>query len=218
LQWFRFGFPRSYQSDTLQARQILKHAGSSHVMLTFLKDVLFVVWFFLPAGLANIAPIMAAKLPLLKKLDFPLDGYATFHHKRVLGSHKTLRGLISGVLTGIVTVYFQVFLYATIPLVRIFVTVNYSAINPLLFGLLISLGALTGDAVKSFFKRRMNIAPGKSWIPFDQLDYVLGGILFTIFYIQLNLGQYILLFIIWILLHPLATSVGYLIKLKDSPI
>jgi CDP-diglyceride synthetase len=38
---------------------------------------------------------------------------------------------------------------------------------------------MTGDAVKSFFKRRLGITPGKSWFPFDQLDFVLGAILFV---------------------------------------
>ena len=43
-----------------------------------IKDILFVLWFFLPAGLANMAPIFAARLPYLRKLSFPLDCYATF--------------------------------------------------------------------------------------------------------------------------------------------
>jgi hypothetical protein len=66
-----------------------------------IRDILFVIWFFLPAGLANVAPIFAAKLPYLKTLTFPLDGYITFRGKRLLGEHKTLRGVISGILVGI---------------------------------------------------------------------------------------------------------------------
>ena len=89
--------------------------------------------------------------------------------------------------------------------------------GPILFGLLSSAGALTGDALRSFFKRQRGMAPGKSWFPFDQIDYVLGGVVFTACYIQLTLWQYVLLFIVWFLLHPLATLIGYLLKLKDSP-
>jgi CDP-2,3-bis-(O-geranylgeranyl)-sn-glycerol synthase len=182
------------------------------------KDVLFVIWFFLPAGLANMAPIFAAKLPLLNRLSFPLDCYITFRNKRLFGSHKTVRGLMSGIVCGVLTAYLQVFLYIQIPLIRSFVSIDYTAINPFLLGLLASLGALTGDALRSFFKRQRRIAPGKSWFPFDQIDYVIGGVVFTAFYIQLTIWQYILLFVIWFLLHPVATLIGYWLKLKDSPI
>ena len=51
-----------------------------------IKDALFVVWFFLPVGLANMTPIFAAKMSYLKRWSFPLDGYATFRGKRVFGS------------------------------------------------------------------------------------------------------------------------------------
>jgi hypothetical protein len=51
---------------------------------------------------------------------------------------------------------------------------DYSA-HPLLPGLLMGLGAGIGDAVKSFFKRRIDIEPGESWPVFDQLDFFLGA-------------------------------------------
>lgn len=181
-------------------------------------SIVFIIWFFLPVGLANMTPIFAAKLPYLKRLSFPLDAYITFRGKRLLGDHKTVRGLLSGILVSIATVYLQLYAFEHVPLVRILVPLNYAAINPLLFGLLSALGALGGDAVKSFFKRQLAIAPGKSWFPFDQMDYIIGGIALTALYIQLTLVQYMLLFLIWFLLHPLATFIGYFLKLKDSPI
>jgi len=51
--------------------------------------------------------------------------------------------------------------------------------HPLLPGFLMALGALVGDSVKSFFKRRVDIAPGESWLFFDQLDFFLGASLFV---------------------------------------
>lgn len=193
---------------------ILVFAGISYPEL--ILTIVFVIWFFLPAGLANMTPIFAARLPYIKRLSFPLDGYITFRGKRLLGDHKTVRGLLSGILVAIGTVYLQQYAFEHVPLVRIFVPLNYVAINPLLFGLLSALGALGGDTVKSFFKRQLAIAPGKSWFPFDQMDYIVGGIALTAFYTQLTLVQYMLLFLIWFLLHPLATIIGYFLKLKDS--
>ncbi len=182
------------------------------------RDSVFVIWFFLPAGLGNVAPIVAAKLPWLKAWSFPLDGYATFRGKRVFGDHKTVRGLLSGLFIGVVTAALQVRLYREVPLVRQIIPIDYTDLNPWLFGALSSTGALTGDALKSFFKRQLGIPPGKSWIPFDQVDYVIGGIVFTALYIRLSWIQYLLLLVIWSLLHPLATYIGYAMKLKDHPL
>jgi CDP-2,3-bis-(O-geranylgeranyl)-sn-glycerol synthase len=182
------------------------------------QDLLFVLWFFLPAGLANAAPILAARLPWLNTCSFPLDCYMTFHNTRILGSHKTVRGLLSGIVAGILVTWLQVLCYEQFPLVRALIPLNYSAINPLLFGFLAAGGALIGDAIKSFFKRQRGITPGKTWFPFDQLDYILGGIAFTSLYIQLTITQYLLLGLVWFLLHPLATLIGYELKLKESPI
>jgi CDP-2,3-bis-(O-geranylgeranyl)-sn-glycerol synthase len=80
------------------------------------------------------------------------------------------------------------------------------------------MGTLGGDALKSFFKRQLDIPPGESWIPFDQVDYVLGGIAGTALCIRLSRSQYLLLLGIWTILHPLATSIGYLLKLRDRPV
>jgi len=182
------------------------------------QELLFVLWFFLPAGLANAAPILAARMPWLNTCFFPLDCYMTFRHKRILGSHKTVRGLLSGIVVGILVTWLQVLCYEQLSLVRTFIPLNYSAINPILFGFLAACGALVGDAIKSFFKRQLGITPGKSWFPFDQLDYILGGIAFTSLYVQLTLTQYLLLCLVWFLMHPLATMIGYELKLKESPI
>lgn len=183
-----------------------------------LYEILFVLWFFLPAGLANTAPIFAAQLPLLRDWTFPLDGYATFRGKRVLGAHKTVRGMLSGILVGMVTASVQVWLYEHVPVVKTFVPIDYTSIHPLLFGFLAAGGALMGDALKSFFKRQVGITPGKTWFPFDQLDYILGGIAGTCWYVHLSLPQYLLLLLVWFVLHPLGTFVGYEFKLKESPI
>ena len=186
-------------------------------MQKFISDVLLALWFFLPAGLANVAPVFAAKLPFLRTFSFPLDFYATFRGKRILGDHKTIRGLLSGILLGILTVYLQIYLYEQVSLVRSFVTINYTSINPIVFGFLSAVGALGGDALKSFFKRQLGKPPGKSWFPFDQIDYVIGGIIVTSLYIRLTLPQYLILFVLWSFIHPVATFIGYLLKLRDRP-
>ena len=60
----------------------------------------FALWFFLPAGLANGAPVIANKVPLINKWITPLDFGKTWGGKRIFGSNKTWRGLVVGGLTG----------------------------------------------------------------------------------------------------------------------
>lgn len=183
-----------------------------------MKIILSVLWFFLPAGLGNLAPVIAAKIPALKKYSGPIDRFKKFRGKRILGDHKTIRGLIAGICAGIITAYLQVILYNQFAFFRSVSVIDYNTINPFFFGFLSSFGALFGDGLKSFFKRQLNIPAGKSWFPFDQIDYILGGILFTAFYVRLSLEIYLILFIVWFFLHPLSTFIGWLLRLKDDPI
>ncbi|KAA0006124.1 MAG: CDP-archaeol synthase, partial [Thermoplasmata archaeon] len=38
-------------------------------------------------------------------------------------------------------------------------------------------GALLGDIVESFFKRRVGKERGEDWIPFDQVDFLIGALI-----------------------------------------
>lgn len=182
------------------------------------KELFFVLWFFAPAGLSNMSAFLASKIPLLKRLNQPVDARLKFRGKRIFGSHKTIRGFIFGTVMAIIGVSIEVLLYDTLPFLHKIIPINYSTINPLLLGFLLGFGALAGDAIKSFFKRQLSIPPGKSWVPFDQIDYILGGMVFTCFYIPLSAGQYVLLFAIWFLVHLVINFYGYILKLKRQPI
>lgn len=46
-----------------------------------------------------------------------------------------------------------------------------------LIGLALGFGAMAGDSFKSLLKRLSGIAPGRPWIPMDQLDFVAGSLL-----------------------------------------
>jgi CDP-2,3-bis-(O-geranylgeranyl)-sn-glycerol synthase len=186
--------------------------------MEIIRDLLFVFWFFGPAGLSNIAAFLAGKIPFLKPYNQPVDFGFKFRKKRILGHHKTIRGFIVGIIVAILTVYLEVFLYTQFSFVRAIVPIDYSVINPVLLGFLLGFGALAGDAVKSFFKRQQNVPPGKSWVPFDQVDYVVGGVIFSALYIQLSWWHYVLLFVMYLFLHPFNTFLGYLVKLRKEPL
>lgn len=183
-----------------------------------IKELLFVFWFFGPAGLSNVAAFFSGKIPFLQPYAYPVDFGRKIKGKRILGSHKTIRGFVAGVLVAIAAVYLEIFLYTTMPWIRTFVPLDYTTINPIFLGTLSGLGALTGDAVKSFFKRQVNVSPGESWVPFDQIDYIVGGIVFISLYIRLTPLDYLWLFLVWFLIHPLTTFLGFVLRLNKSPL
>lgn len=183
-------------------------------------DILFALWFFLPAGLANASPVFANKIPLLGTLGMPLDGGKHFRGKRIFGDHKTVRGLSVGTLTGIVTGMLQYALYDSVSFIKDMSIVTYSSIWwAVALGALLGFGALAGDAVKSFFKRQFAVPSGKAWFPFDQIDYIIGGLAASSIVVDLpQRSAYLWIGLVWFLIHPAATFVGWLLGLKDSPI
>lgn len=183
-----------------------------------IESIFFSLWFFAPAGFANLAAFVAGKIPSLKRFNFPVDCYIKIGGKRLLGDHKTVRGFVAAILFGIIACAIEIFFYSNFFSLREIIPIDYYTINPFILGTLLGGGALVGDLIKSFFKRRIDIEPGKSWFPFDQIDYIIGGIAFSLFYIQLSFGEYVILFIIWFLIHPLITSLGYIFKLRHEPL
>lgn len=184
-----------------------------------MKELLFALWFFLPAGIANGSPVIAAKLPGLRHWEAPIDMHWTYRGKRLLGAHKTWRGLLVAMLMSTLTLWLQqVLVRHTSWAATLTNQVDYSVLPTLVLGPLFGLGALGGDAIESFFKRQRNVAPGKGWFPFDQTDYIIGGALVTAPFVHLNVRQYVELLLLWLLVHVVVTYLGYLVGLRDRPI
>lgn len=141
--------------------------------------LLYIVWFFLPAITANMVPVVAAKLNLLSALNKPLDGGFVWRGKRLFGDHKTVRGVVAGVIMGAITAAIQYACIVSFPLLSELFFSLPSLLFSIAVGGLIGFGALAGDAIKSFMKRRWSLSPGERWIPYDQIDFVLGAYVVT---------------------------------------
>ena len=116
------------------------------------------VWLMLPAYCANMAP------PFVKYWQ----GWNRSISRTYLGDHKTIVGFALGIVAGIVTAFLQsLFEFTSL----------WKPGDWLAVGLMIGAGAMCGDAIKSFFKRRIGIVPGERWIPADQLDFVVGALI-----------------------------------------
>lgn len=183
-----------------------------------IKEILFALWFFLPAGLANAAPVFANKIPLLNRWQTPMDFGLSFRQRRILGDNKTWRGLFSGIVVGSLVAILQRYGYNHLEFVQDLTYLNYSAIHVGLLGAMLGGGALIGDAVESFFKRQLNVPSGHTWFPFDQTDYIIGGLLVSSLVINMPHYRYWVVLLVWFVMHLLAGPIGYALHLKKRPI
>lgn len=180
------------------------------MMLYLLK----VIYLMAPAGFANMAPIFTRKI--LKSLAVPIDSNLKLKGRPLLGKNKTVRGLVMGIIFSIVMVYLQVYLYKY-PFFSDMGFFDYTQTNILLLGFLMGFGALAGDAIKSFFKRRVGIKPGERFIPWDQIDWVVGLVVFTIPVLEIyTLKLLVYLLVTGFVLHIVLRHLGYYLRINSS--
>jgi CDP-2,3-bis-(O-geranylgeranyl)-sn-glycerol synthase len=154
--------------------------------------------FIFPAYCANAAPVLAGGgLPMDFGKNF-VDG------KRILGKNKTWRGFFFGWGIGILVGIVEGFVFGP---------VAYS----LLFSVLTPLGALCGDLAGAFMKRRLGIAPGGLLPVIDQIDFVVGALLFSLPLAMVSLELAIVVLLITPPIHLFTNFLAYKLKLKSNP-
>jgi CDP-2,3-bis-(O-geranylgeranyl)-sn-glycerol synthase len=172
---------------------------------------LIILYLTLPCFVANLLPVLAARANFLPKLNVPVDYGKTCLGRRLFGDHKTWRGFLVGILGAMLVALLQYIAYYF----NLVLWIDFFTLNQfLLFGFLSGLGALAGDTIESFFKRRLNIYSGKSFFPFDQIDYIIGFLLLTNFLVDWLLIDIIFLLIFSMIMAPLMSGIGYLTNIK----
>lgn len=171
-------------------------------ILELLQSSPFVFWVLLPAGAGNIAPILVAKVPGLRKLSRPI-------HKRWFGSNKTWRGLVAGIVAS--TSLLWLLQQISYPLSYPPITQSFWIVGPA-FG----LGVLLGDMVESLVKRRRGIKPGMPWRPWDQIDYVIGAGVAVCWFLPLTPPQWLLGIFIYGALSFAMSALGYFMGFKSG--
>lgn len=164
--------------------------------------ILAAIVFFLPAYAANAMPVIASGLKLFPSLAKPIN-------KKLFGENKTYRGFFVGIIAALVTAYIQ-FAFG---LYNLSTPVN-NLMFTLLLGFYLGLGALLGDLIKSYFKRKIGKKSGEPWIIFDQIDYVIGGLIVGSFIVVPSLELVIILLIISPLFALSANIIAYKLKIK----
>src|SRR5207237_10406823 len=107
-----------------------------------------------PAYFANAGPLVLGG-------GATLDGGRTLADGQpIFGPHKTVRGVIAGIVAGTL------------------VGLAESLVDPRLAfaGFMIALGAVLGDLLGAFVKRRLNVETDKAFPILDKIDSILGSV------------------------------------------
>jgi CDP-2,3-bis-(O-geranylgeranyl)-sn-glycerol synthase len=153
--------------------------------------------FIFPAYCANAIPVIAGG-------GYPLDfGKRFFDGRPVLGKNKTFQGFFSGLVVGTAIGLIETMLFG----------------YPVFFGLVVSLGALLGDLAGAFVKRRLSLTPGDLLPVIDQVDFIIGAILFSFFFLYqiLSWELVIAMLIVTPPIHLLTNFAAYKFGLKNNP-
>lgn len=162
------------------------------------------------AMVANAAPVMIK--PLIDRVgrhrvDF---GRKAWDGRDVLGKNKSWEGIAAAIIVSVLAS-------------TIFVYVEG---NPwwIMYGFVSAVGAMCGDLLNSFIKRRLSLGPGECFIPCDQLSFLLAA--HALIYLSgvyalvgVELSARVLAFgiVASLFLHLLTNLIAYVIGLKDVP-
>ncbi|WP_132058979.1 CDP-2,3-bis-(O-geranylgeranyl)-sn-glycerol synthase [Halorussus amylolyticus] len=180
--------------------------------MSLFETVAIALWAMLPAYVPNNAAVLAGG-------GRPIDAGRTWRGKRVLGDGKTWRGTAVGILAGTAL---AVALNAVEPAASTALGVELPTF-PLVAGLALAAGAMTGDIAASFLKRRTGRERGAAFPGLDQLDFVVFALLFAFLAAPawatevFTLSALAVVVVVTPLLHVVTNAIAYALGLKDEP-
>jgi CDP-2,3-bis-(O-geranylgeranyl)-sn-glycerol synthase len=152
----------------------------------------------LPAYFANMAAAFAKFWP----------GWNRPISRRWLGDHKTVVGFLLGVTAAVVASCLQSHISWSPP--------RLQPSHWVALGCAQGIGAMFGDAVKSFFKRRVGIALGRPWIPADELDFIVGAMLLGWPWLRLQPIEVALVLAFTLVAHIATNHVAFRLGIRDA--
>ncbi|MBI5355149.1 MAG: CDP-2,3-bis-(O-geranylgeranyl)-sn-glycerol synthase [Candidatus Aenigmarchaeota archaeon] len=171
------------------------------------SDVIVALWVVWPMYFANgFAPLARGR----RSLDFG----KYLGSSRVFGDGKTFEGFGFALIAGLAVGGFQETIYA-----KMLHTFPYLPSMTPLIGITLAFGAMAGDLVAAFFKRRLNMQRGESFPLVDQLDFIIGGVSFITAsgLLKINWSSFFVLLIITPFVHLSSSWVGYKLGIKREP-
>ena len=148
-------------------------------------------------GIANFAPILATRL-LGTRFATPLDGgYVMPDGRPIFGAGKTLRGVLIAILCTTIAAPFL-------------------AVDALL-GAALAAGAMAGDLLASFCKRRLGLPPHARAFGLDQVPEVLLPVLLLKPWLALAWREVAIVVVVFVLLDILLSRVLYHLSIRERP-
>lgn len=174
--------------------------------MDLLIEIAKAFWFIIAAYGANAFP------PLMKGKK-PIDLGKNLGKERILGDGKTVEGTLGGLAFGLFIILVQIYVQSQISLLKEygFVEINF------ILGLFLVSGALLGDIVGSFIKRRLGIKRGKPAPLLDQLDFLFGAMILSSIFVKLEWITILILVIVTPIIHYISNAIAYLLKIKPVP-
>ena len=158
--------------------------------------------FTLAAYFANSVPVYMSGFGRIDRGKKFYDG------KALLGSHKSIGGLLGGTLGG-----GMVGISAPMFFPEIF---NMVEGYQWWIGLVMGFGTVLGDAIGSFFKRRSNVKPGGPFPVMDQTGFIIAALLLADIFVNFPIEWYWII-PVTLLIHLGANSFAYVMGWKDVP-
>ena len=166
-----------------------------------IQFVVETIWMIFPAYMANGMPLLLGGVPR-HAVD---NGRRLPDGERIFGDGKTIEGLAVGVSFGILT-----------GLVEAIITGDFRLY--LLAGFSLGVGAMLGDLIGSFIKRRLKMRWGKPLPLMDQLSFLAGALLLYGLVIGLpTLAQLTVLIVATLVLHVSTNLFAFIFGLKHVP-
>jgi CDP-2,3-bis-(O-geranylgeranyl)-sn-glycerol synthase len=170
------------------------------------------LWAMLPAYVPNNAAVLAGG-------GRPIDGGRTWNGRRLLGDGKTWRGTAAGTAAGVVLAVALNAVNSAVSAVLGFPLPTF----PLVVAVTLAFGAMLGDILASFLKRRLDRERGAPTPGLDQLDFVVVSLGLTAlvaprwFGATFPLPALVAVVLATPVLHVVTNVVGYALGFKDEP-
>lgn len=147
---------------------------------------------------ANSAPILIRRLPLIDKFSYPLDCRLRFvDGRRLLGDTKTWRGVIAAVIATMLCA----------------ATIRSGWVT----GLVVAIFAMLGDSLSSFVKRRMGKPPSAMATGLDQIPESLLPLICLHYIWQLTWLNVATLVIIFVILDFVLSRILFRLHIRNRP-
>jgi len=178
-------------------------------MLDITAEIIKSLWILFPAYAANMFPVF-----LKGKMHMDFDKY--YKGQRILGDGKTFEGFFAGILIALVSggiaILLQPYFNASLA--------EFGVVLPkmsLFIAFMIGVGAMSGDVVGSFIKRRIKLKRGEEVFLLDQLDFIVGVIVFAMWFTNINIWMILIMLTITPAAHRVACIAGYKLDFKKEP-